>query len=214
MYKQVQAVITQAGSPTETQLTIGTTGNIIIISAMVQSTSTGNTEFYNDNDLMFAVTNSNDVTYAPISPSFPVHSLNNTLKILTKTYSPGDIINVVVNYMEGAANNPMFVNNLFDYESKTYSATGSQLLLINSDVQNYNLKSLHFQTSNTAQVISLYLYSTIFPSSIPITGTFTGEVTYQLLSNEFILKVGDRIEINTSTSDAASAYLSYTKVNT
>lgn len=214
MYKQVQAVITQAGSPTETQLTIGTTGNIIIISAMVQSTSTGNTEFYNDNDLMFAVTNSNDVTYAPISSSFPVHSLNNTLKILTKTYSPGDIINVVVNYMEGAANNPMFVNNLFDYESKTYSATGSQLLLINSDVQNYNLKSLHFQTSNTAQVISLYLYSTIFPSSIPITGTFTGEVTYQLLSNEFILKVGDRIEINTSTSDAASAYLSYTKVNT
>lgn len=214
MFKQVQAVITQAGSPTETQLTIGTTGNIIIISAMVQSTSTGNTEFYNDNDLMFTVTNSNDVRYAPISSSFPVHSLNNTLKILTKTYSPGDIINVVVNYMEGAANNPMFVNNLFDYESKTYSATGSQLLLINSDVQNYNLKSLHFQTSNTAQVISLYLYSTIFPSSIPITGTFTGEVTYQLLSNEFILKVGDRIEINTSTSDAASAYLSYTKVNT
>jgi hypothetical protein len=213
MLKQVQKLITQSGATSVNNIVIGTSGYTIITSVMVQTSASGYTIFSRNGETntMLACINSGDVSNGNMTPTTPVFMMGNTLTIIT-AYPDTEIINVIVNYIDGASDNPLFSDGLFDGVHTKINSIGQTQILSNSDTMNYNIKSIYAISTSNLNELTLLLSSTEFASPTAITNPVTGQGAYSLLSYSTLLKVNDILYLNTTTADDVDVYVSYTAV--
>lgn len=213
MLKQVQKLITQSGSTSINNVVISTTGFTIITSVMVQTAASGYTIFSRNgsDNVMLACISSGDVSNGNMTPTTPVFMLGSTLTIIT-AYPDTEVINVIVNYIDGASNNPLFNNELFGGLHTKINSIGQTQILSNSDTLNYNIKSIYVISTNPVNELTLLLSSTEFASPIAIINPVTGQSAYSLLSYSLLLKIDDVLYLNTTTADDVDVYVSYTAV--
>jgi hypothetical protein len=213
MLKQVQKAITQSGATSVNNIIVSTTARTIITSVMVQTAASGYTVFSRNGETntMLACISSGNISNGNMTPTTPIFMLGNTLTIIT-AYPDGSFINVIVNYIDASADNPVFSNLLFDGQHTKINSAGQTQILSNSDTVNYNIKSIYAISTNNVNELTLLLSSTEFPSPIAITNSVTGQGAYNLLSYSLLLKINDVLYLNTTTSDDVDVYVSYTAV--
>lgn len=213
MLKQLNATITQSGLTDENSYTLATSGNTILTSILVGASDLGYTTFNNSStQFMCGVGSNNDIAFPIPSVLNPVFMLDNTLKIQT-VYPSTTVINVIVNYIDGAENSPLFNDELFAYSTLTTTTIGNNAILTNSDVFNYNVKSIYVFDASGAENISLLFESDVFTSPISITDNNTGNSFYQLLpAPNFLLKPNNILYLSKDTTNEVNVYVSYTKV--
>lgn len=215
MIKQQSAKITQGVGVTDTTLNFSS-NNIIITSVIVGSNANGIADFIasaaSGTPTLFRVAPNSDVSTGTVSPLFPVFLLSNELLIRT-TFVAASVINVVVNYIEASADNPLF--DPYNYFSRGYvssSTAGDAELISNSESFNLNIKTINVTSDADPNEIILLLESPLFTPRIPISNDFTGATQYQLLQAPLILEPGHKLYIRQSAGDQVTAYASVTRL--
>jgi hypothetical protein len=211
MIKSIEKIITQSGSDTETTLTLGTTENILLFSAIVQTSGTGRIAFGNSSKFLFSKIVSAEIIDA-LESGYPVFSLDKTLKINTLDFANGDIINVIVYYIEGSSTNPLFVGtSKFELNTTTTASIGPSVILSNVSEYIYNIKSIYVYANTTSNILSLLLESPTFTSPVQITNQVTGAQDYQLLESPLLLNPNSSLYLNVSELVSTLVSVSYTR---
>jgi hypothetical protein len=219
MLKQIQKSITQGAGVTSTELTLGTSANIIITQCTIQSLGAGVAALIagpsTSTKICFSAS-INNTFVSPISTYLsPVHNLTNVVTIKTSGFTAGDIINVVINYRElSGINNLQSSISLENFSANT-NVSGATPLLANSETNyNYNIKSFFITTASTTNLLILKLISPEFPLGILLTETFIGQFNYQVmgLSEQTLLTISSSITVDMSEATNTSFFISYTKV--
>jgi hypothetical protein len=212
MYKTLEVIITQAGSNTLTTETLGTSDYILILSAVVQSSGTGSIIFSNGSEDFLCSGEVTGNVIDAIQTNKPVFSLNRTLKINTIDFPTSTAINVIVYYIEGNANNPLFSGSAkFAHNSTTTSSIGATAILSNTEEFIYNIKSIYVYTPLTTNNVGLLLETPVFTSQINITDPIDGFNDYQLLKNPLLLKQNSTLSIGMTEAVSTLICVSYTR---
>jgi hypothetical protein len=219
MLKQIQTSITQGAGVTSTELTLGTSANIIITQCTIQSLGTGIVALIagpsSSTKICFSAS-INNTFVSPISTYLsPVHNLTNVVTIKSSGFTAGDIINVVINYREFNGINSLSSNILLENYAASTNIIGATPLLANSESNfNYNLKSFFVTTASTTNQIVLKLTSPVFTSGILLLQPFIGQFNYQVmgLTEQTLLTIGSSISVEMSEAKNSSFFISYTKV--
>ncbi len=216
MIKQESVKITQGPGLTDTTVTLSSTGNVIITSILASSDAIGVVDFIRSDDglTMFRASVNSNVTPGSTSFLFPVFMLKKVLLIRTN-FADTSIINVIINYIDATADNPLFEpSSHFTIGYVSNDTATDTLMFSNSSSDNLNIKSVHATSNNTANDISLFLESPLFTPKIEITNIASGLVAYQLLSNPFVLKPGEKLYVRQSLAEPVTAYASIVKLTT
>jgi hypothetical protein len=219
MLKQVQKLITQVGASDITEITLGTSENTVITQCYVHSLGTGTYTLSAgptaSTEACFGGAILNSVS-TPLSTFLaPVHNLSSVVTVRTQSFTPGDEINVIINYREFLDTDTLQSAIKLSKYSNNTSTLGNTPLLANSDsTYNYNIKSIYIIATSTTNTITLNLTSTEFATAIPLVAPFTGAFFYRVTSvpQQTLLTFGSSLSLNLSEASSTFVFISYTKV--
>lgn len=213
MLKTIQTIITSTGGTDLNSIVLGTSGNIIITSAIIQTAGTGGVAFENSSsEVMVTQTVSGQVVDALVEDS-PVFMLSNTLRIVTQGFNNGDIINILIYYHDGSTTNPLFTGSLKLASTATQtSSLVPATILQNNTVDKINIKSIYVFTDSTTNSILLTLQTAVFVAPVQITPSYTGLNGYQMKYSPLLLEPSDTLIINMTEAVDTRVFVSYTQV--
>lgn len=217
MIKQVSIKYTQGATITDYTENLSATGNVVITSILVGSDGNGTVDFL-DSDaptptIMCRATVTSNISTASTDFLYPIFMIDKNLLIKSYDFTAGDIIHVIVNYIDATAGNPLFQPDQLLYKAyATGSAMGEELLISNTNAYSINVKSVFITSDDTTNNITLFVESPLFTPKVAVTNPASGEKTYQLLSSPLVLLPGQKLYFGQSLADPVTAYASFTKL--
>lgn len=218
MLKQVQKKITQGAGITTTEISLGSNASTIITQCSFYSANTGNAIVYaggaSSTEVCFGVHSNANISFPLQSFLEPIHNLTNTITIVTNTFSPGDILHVIINYREFENINTIQSSITLSKFAITTNTLGITNLLANSGIINFNIKSVFVVSSTNTNIFNLKLTSTEFPTGIPLVPESTGDYFYRVMAtpNQTLLPPGSTLSLDQSEGVDTSVFISYTQV--
>lgn len=217
MIKQVSVKYTQGATITDETVNLSSTGNVVITSILVGSDGNGTVDFI-DSDaptttIMCRATVTSNVSTASTNFLYPIFMIDNNLLIKSYGFAEGDIIHVIVNYIDATAGNPLFEPDQLLY--KAYASNDTmvdQLLISNTNAYSLNVKSVYVTSDDDTNSIILFVESPLFTPKVAVTNPASGEKTYQLLSSPLVLLPGQKLYFRQSLAEPVTAYASFTKL--
>lgn len=217
MIKQASVQYTQGATITDETVNLSSTGNVVITSILVGSSGNGTVDFL-DSDaptttIMCRATVESNVSTASTNFLYPIFMIDKNLLIKSYDFAEGDVIHVIVNYIDATAGNPLFQPDQLLYKAyATGSAIGDELLISNTSAYSLNVKSVFITSDDTTNHITLFVESPLFTPKVAVTNPAFGAKTYQLLGSPLVLQPGQKLYFGQSLAEPVTAYASFTKL--